>query len=476
MKFNTSNAQTQRTTNLAGGEAFIESPKLALVSLLLTSFVKDQYYRKAEQSLDEVRLYIDKIPDKKFVAKAAIYARTKFNMRSISHVVAGELIKRVSGEKWMKNFLNKVVVRPDDITEITAYYFATSNPPYKETNSMRKGFALALSRFDEYQIAKYRKDGAEVSLLDTVNIFHPKGTSALGKLMKNQLKAPDTWEVKLTQAGQKAETEEQKEELKKEAWTDLLQEGKIGYFALLRNLRNIIEQVPDQVEKAASLLTNQRMIKESRVLPFRYLTAIDEIGKLSGRGARDIIVALNEAIDIAVQHAPKFEGDTLVAFDESGSMKGQPQHIGALFAAILMKSNNADLVMFASDARYVSLNPIDSTLTLAQSIKNHVRDGGTNFPSIFHELNRKYDRIIILSDMQGWMDGGQPSLAFSEYKKRFGADPRVYSFDLQGYGTLQFPERNVYCLTGFSDKVFDLMKLLEQDRNAMIDEIEKIEL
>jgi hypothetical protein len=52
----------------------------------------------------------------------------------------------------------------------------------------------------------------------------------------------------------------------------------------------------------------------------------------------------------------------------------------------------------------------------------------------------------------------------------------VYSFDLQGYGSLQFPEQNVFALAGFSDKVFDLMQLLETDRIALIREIEKSEL
>jgi hypothetical protein len=39
-----------------------------------------------------------------------------------------------------------------------------------------------------------------------------------------------------------------------------------------------------------------------------------------------------------------------------------------------------------------------------------------------------------------------------------------------------FPEKNVYCLAGFSEKVFDIIKLLETDKDALINEIEKIEL
>ena len=39
-----------------------------------------------------------------------------------------------------------------------------------------------------------------------------------------------------------------------------------------------------------------------------------------------------------------------------------------------------------------------------------------------------------------------------------------------------FPERNVYALAGFSEKVFDVMALLERDREALVHEIEAVKL
>ena len=38
------------------------------------------------------------------------------------------------------------------------------------------------------------------------------------------------------------------------------------------------------------------------------------------------------------------------------------------------------------------------------------------------------------------------------------------------------PQWNVYALAGFSEKVFDVMAKLEQDREALVREIEAIEL
>jgi 60 kDa SS-A/Ro ribonucleoprotein len=108
-------------------------------------------------------------------------------------------------------------------------------------------------------------------------------------------------------------------------------------------------------------------------------------------------------------------------------------------------------------------------------VKN-AKMSGTNFNAIFETAKRAYDRIIILSDMQGWMGGGAPTKAFADYKARYNADPFVYSFDLQGYGSLQFPEPKVFAVAGFSEKVLELMGQLERDPQALIRAIEAVEL
>jgi hypothetical protein len=78
--------------------------------------------------------------------------------------------------------------------------------------------------------------------------------------------------------------------------------------------------------------------------------------------------------------------------------------------------------------------------------------------------------------MQGWVGYTSPSAEFNQYKKKFSANPFVYSWDLAGYGTLQFPEQNVFAMAGFSDKVFDIMKLMETDKQALYNEIKSIKL
>lgn len=487
-RFNPSVELASKTTNLAGGEAFVEDPRLEFVSILLTSFVKDQFYRPVGDAKDpdpgtvlgRVAVLLNIIPPT-FAAKAAIYARTRFGMRTITHIIAGEILRRVKGQKWTAPFISRVIHRPDDMLEIVAYYTGKYGK-HPLPNALKRGVAGAFGGFDAYQLAKYRGEGKNVSLVDVVNLVHPKPTNknrdALAALVKGDLKSDNTWETKLTRAGQKAETDEQKAELKGAAWKELIETRKIGYFALLRNLRNILEQSDEQtVGQALELLVDEKLIRKSLVLPFRYVTAVDALEKVPG--SQNAIQAINKAIDVSCANVPALPGRTLVALDISSSMTGRTRDIAALFAAVLLKANGpgADLIRFESRAEYMTVNTQDSVMSIADRIRGS--GGGTNLNAVFTlmtKYKRSYDRVIILSDMQSWVGYFTPTRELAEYRKTVGVRPHVFSWDLAGYGTLQFPEREVYALAGFSEKALDIIRLLEEDRDALVAEIEKVEL
>lgn len=480
MKFNNllKRATRGNTNNLAAGRAFSQSPKNELVSILLTATLGDQFYRSGDATAARVKTLVASTEDKAFVAKAAIYARTQAGMRSVSHLVAAELARGVKGAAWTKRFYDLVVRRPDDVLEILACYLASYERPIP--NALKKGLGAALARFDEYQLAKYRRDSAELKLVDAVNLLHPPHSEPLRKLIRGELAPAETWETKLTQAGAKATegaTEEEVAELKGAAWDELIASRKLGYFALLRNLRNILEQAPQCVDAALAMLVDDRLIAKSLVLPFRFLTALDAVQASNLPRAGDALAALSDAADKSLANVPRFDGRTLIALDGSGSMNGRPLAIGSLFTAVLAKVNaKADVLVFSNDAEFVTFNRRDSTLTLTREIARRAPGGGTNFHAIFQRAKAAYDRIVILSDMQGWIGNDAPTATFAAYKQRTGADPRVFSFDLAGYGTLQLPERNVFCLAGFSDKALQTMRFLEEDKSALLREIEAIEL
>lgn len=460
-KFN----KKEKVKNLAGGMAYSQEKEMSLLALLLTSFVDDKFYESSKQNQERLLALLETC-NKEFCAKAILYARREFGMRSITHVAASMLARRISGEKWAKNFYDKIVYRLDDMTEILALHLSNKQ---KLSNAMKRGFASAFERFDAYQIAKYRGEGNKVKLVDAVNLVHPKKSpkngDAIELLVKGELKSFDTWETMLSAVGNDIEK-------KIQVWKTLLSEKKLGYMALLRNVRNIILLRDDELSKMClDSLLDKDAIHKSLVLPFRFSTAYEQISHVDSKA----MLAISKACEIACDNVPRLDGRTLIALDTSGSMYGKPSRIASLFAAVLLKTNDCDLMTFDDYAKYKNVNPDDSLLTIQSQL--HFCGGGTNFSSVFKNAAKKYDRIIILSDMQSWMGPYSPKKAYLEYKQKFGIEScKVYSIDLAGYGTLMLPEKDVYCLAGFSEKIFDLMALMEQGMDALHQKVSEISL
>lgn len=499
-KFNATLKSKPNTVNLAGGEAYEKSPKLQIASLLLTNFCKDSFYETESQFIERLtQLYAGlSLEDKIFLAKAAIFARNEFGMRSITHVAANIILDDLKWNRlpWASRFFSHVVARPDDMSEILACYLKDGKR--KIPNSLKKGFAKAFDKFDDYQIAKYKMEDKMVSLVDIVNLCHPKPTvrneDSLHKLVANTLKSASTFNNELAKAGREAKTAEEKAENKAKVWESFVAKGeKVEMFALLRNLRNIANDASEEtLNKALELLVNEKRIHKSKIMPFRFMTAYDEIenSSLSISKKERIISALDDALDLAVSNIPSFEGRTLVALDCSGSMFNTWYSYdyskfdsttrffkAAVFGAALAKAANSKLCLFSMRANYVKgYSKKDSVISIVNRLRHEELGGGTSFGSIFDLItanNDQYDRIIILSDEQSWV--GSTKQAISNYRRKFNSDVKLFMFDLAGHSTLQTPEKSSYCLAGFSDKTFDLMQKLELDPQVMIKTIESID-
>ena len=137
---------------------------------------------------------------------------------------------------------------------------------------------------------------------------------------------------------------------------------------------------------------------------------------------------------------------------------------------------DADVLTFGTTARVERLNKADTLTTISKQMPN--RNEGTDFDLVFETLQKPYDRIFILSDEQAWVGYSTPARtgSLAAYKSVAKADPHVWSIDLRGYGTLQFPEHRVYALAGFSEKMFDIMPLMEAGPDGLVRSIEAVEL
>ena len=366
-KFNEKKTVKQpESVNFMGEKAFLLKPKEEFVSSIMTTFLSKEgsYYESSNEEVKRILSLLDKI-DPLFACKAAIYVRENGNMRSISHLLGAALAIYISGQEYAKRFYNKLIVRPDDMSEIVSAYANLNgmglNDLKRIPNSIKKGFKEALERLDAYQIDKYKMQNREVSLIDLVRLFHPKGNQKNAEAYKrlvNGESLADLYESKvlekeMTKAGQttKDATQEEKMEAKREAITAVLDNVKgMPVMNLLRNLRNILLYAPDKVNDACEQLTIEKKILNSRLLPFRFATAYAEIEKVMYANTKtkpttsivfeseeskqqvseskfnelkkNLLDAIEGAIEIACQNIPVLDGNCAILVDDSGSMRG----------------------------------------------------------------------------------------------------------------------------------------------------------
>lgn len=461
-----------KTTNLAGGSAYRMGSEMELIHAVLTTFLEDKYYEKGADRVTRIKKLISENKPQ-FVANLAVIARKEFNLRSVSHLLIAELSKIHRGDDLIKKTIVASSLRVDDLTEIVS---ASGLPIAKQ---VKRGVRNALLKFNRYQLAKYKGEGNALSLVDLFNLTHPKvkhadkeQKKAWKDLMEGNLKSFDTWETELSNAKDDAERTKKLE--------TLIKEDKIGYMALLRNINNFIKYgINDKSKKKViAKLTDVEEIAKSKQLPFRFTTAYENI-----KNDTAYADAISEAMDIAVSNTPEFKGNTLIAVDVSGSMKGNwSDSDGAIkkasiFAATLLKSNkNAEVVLYDGNIRNIQLSTRTPVIDLAKTIEDNATGGSTNTGLVFGHAatsKKEYDRIIILSDNESW--SGNAQVYYTEYKKQTGQNPFVYAVDIQGYGTKDLSGNKIFHLTGWSDRLLDFIGQAEKGE-TLVDYIRDYEI
>ena len=460
-KFNTKNEGVKPTeTNFMGEQAFKLADKEELVSTVMTTFLQDAYYEKETEITKRILDLMDKV-DPLFCAKLAIYVRNEGNLRSVTHLVSAYLAKYVSKTDWGRRFYNKIVIRPDDMSEILSCYAALNKMDLKNVkkipNSIKKGFKSALERFDPYQIDKYKMERRNISLVDLVNLFHPKGVQKNAEAYKRlingeslaDLYTSKVFEKEMSKAGKVAKTEEEKTVAKSEAITSVLDNPSgMPMMNLLRNLRNIMLYAPDKVDEACKQLTIKDKVLNSRLLPFRFATAYAEIEKMSYASTepkteiafesdkpqvkvsvsefaemkKKVLDAIEDAIQISCLNIPKLEGNCAVLIDHSASVRGDADcssRVSAFSTTTRAMVGNlfGSMVAYRQDNVYIGLFgdrlinvPIDRSKKLLdfnkESYNLGAKCGGGTETGIYDFLRqvvkekKKVDNIIVFSDCQ----------------------------------------------------------------------------
>lgn len=367
---------------------------------------EDGFYEDGQTIADRIKALAAQVKPAQLAA-LAIEAREVFNLRHVPLMLCAILAKTGAGTSLVSETIARVIQRADELSEFVAIYAQVNGVKPsaikpKLSSQVRKGLAKAFSKFDEYALAKYNRDAA-VKLKDVLFLAHPKpkdGAQDLlwKRLIAGTLATPDTWEVQLSAGKDKRETFER-----------LIKEGKLGYFALIRNLRNMTAAGVNRELVRNAILARQG--GAHRVLPFRFLAAAKE--------APEFERELDQAMIANFSQLPKLPGKTIIILDVSGSMRGAMSRkstmslldAGASLAAVA-RGQCEDAVIYATAGndgtrihktkRVPARDGMALRDALARTI-NELGGGGIFLKPMLdfvREQEKTADRIIVITDEQ----------------------------------------------------------------------------
>ena len=362
-------------------------------SVLSCLLWEDEFYESGVGIADRIEQAAAAVPPATLAA-LAIEARGRFHLRHVPLLLLSCLAQHSRGTSLLSDTMPRVIQRADELAEFVVVHarmngVAPSAVKPKLSKQIKLGLARAFQRFDASSLAKYNRDGV-VKLRDVLFLAHPKPKNAeqaatWKALVDGTLPPPDTWEVALSAGADKKTT-----------WERLISEGRLGYLALLRNLRNM-----DQAAVDAALIGSAIRARENgahRVLPFRYVAA--------ARAAPQHVPALDDALKAAIGDMPRLSGRTVVLVDVSGSMdaalsaKSDLTRLDA--AAALAAIVPADhLRVFSFSNQMVECPPYRGLAGIDAVVRSQAHQGTRLFEALA-ALNDQvpYDRIVVITDEQ----------------------------------------------------------------------------
>jgi 60 kDa SS-A/Ro ribonucleoprotein len=268
-------------------------------------------------------------------------------------------------------------------------------------------------------------------------------------------------------------------------------------------------------EKTAFGEESRRVVKNSKMLPFRFYQAYKACGDVGvtgmgglGRtksfdiGRSDLLdghseMWLNDAIDVSTDNLPDTLENTFTAIDLSGSMdspiSGDSEmaraEIASLFGAMLMKRDSDtgafgnDFATIEADERARRETPVLEIAQRIYSVGDEVGNSTNGWKALdwATSTGAEYDRFVVFTDEQIWDStawGSSRSLksAWDEYTDEVNPDAHLVICDLASYGDLSMPEGypNVTQVSGWSSNIVDYIDKYERG-DGIVEEIKDID-
>lgn len=354
-------------------------------SVLSCLLFEKEFYESGQEIAERINSLAHQCTELE-VSNLAINARNVHGLRHAPLILTLNLIKRQSS--LATHTISQVIQRADELAELTALYWADGRKMLPR--SMRRGLSIAFNKFNEYQFAKYNRE-REVKLRDVLFMSHAKPkndaqAAIFKKIANNELSPPDTWEVRLSGG-----------EDKKSVFTDLLARGKLGYLALLRNIRKMLEVGVNPALIEESLMNN----KSDRILPYQFVAAAQFAPPRMER-------CIESAMLKNLQNQLKIKGTTALLVDVSGSMsaglstRSEMTRMDAAFGLSILLASICENLRVVSFSQQVVEVPSRQGFALRDAIKHSQARLCTYLGRAVQTVDQNidYDRLIVITDEQ----------------------------------------------------------------------------
>ena len=329
-------------------------------------------------------------------------ARIVQKLRHTPLFMAVIMCKHEETKKYVSKLLPEIITRADMLTDFLAIYWNVNGENAPIANCAKRGLAEAFHNFNEYKFAKYDRNAA-IKLRDVMFLCHPKARNEeevklFEKIANRTLQTPDTWEVALSTGKDKKET-----------WTRLITEHKLGGLAMLRNLSNMKKA---EVDKKV-IYKGINELNGAMLLPLDFMKAANMAPEFSSH--------ISDAMVNSYKNLPKIPGRTLFIVDVSGSMdisvsgKSSFTRLDIASAMAMLAANQCEdfeLVLTAGNdwsgvGEHEHIRYPKRGFGLCDTIKerkDHLGGGGIFTRQCLEwceqTFDGKFDRIIVFSDSQ----------------------------------------------------------------------------
>ncbi|MGA7712665.1 MAG: TROVE domain-containing protein [Rhizomicrobium sp.] len=369
------------------------TPEMELKRTLMNCLLwEDQFYVDGVTLAERMKGLVPEVEPAR-VAALAIEAREVMKLRHAPLLIVREMARHEKHRMLVAETLERVIQRPDEMTELLAIYWADALGAMQQRKKqpvsaqIKKGLARALTKFDAYQLAKYDRDGA-VRIRDVLFLVHAKPKDAAQEkvwkqLVDGTLASPDTWEVSLSGGKNRRETFER-----------LIAGKKLGGLALLRNLRLMQNAGVERATIAGAIAA----MRTDRILPYRFIAA--------ARYAPDFEPELESAMLKSITGHARLNGRTTLLIDVSGSMfyplSAQSEMTRAEAAcglAVLAREVCDEVEIYTFSQETVKVPPRRG-FALRDAIVNSQPHGNTMLGAAVGKVDAKGRRLIVFTDEQ----------------------------------------------------------------------------